>query len=142
MKIKLLFASVLMIALAVFARSARAQAALPASFGAWSATGAATKTPANQLQPLAGDNAAVLQEYGIDAAERRDFSQGAQATTITLYDMVDPSAAYGAFTFLRDPQMAPLSLGDAVPYAVASRDHALVVVGNLLFDIEIGRAHV
>jgi hypothetical protein len=46
--------------------------------------------------------------------------------------MVDPSAAYGVFTFFRDPQMQPLDLGDSVSFAAASRNRAIFVVGNLV----------
>jgi hypothetical protein len=49
--------------------------------------------------------------------------------------MVDPTAAYGAFTSFRDPDMEPLDLGDSASFAVAARDRALFVVGNLLLRV-------
>lgn len=88
-----------------------------------------------QVERVAGDRAAVLREYGLASAEQRQYTQGRQAASVTLYRMVDPSAGYGAFTALRDPQMQPVDLGDSVSFATATRDRALFVVGNLVLVI-------
>ena len=58
---------------------------------------------------MANDHAGILREYGITSGERREYANGEDKAEGTLYRMVDPSAAFGAFTFLRDPDMASLS---------------------------------
>ena len=64
------------------------------------------QVPAAQIEQLASERANILREYGINGGERRDYANGTGQLTVTLYRMVDPSAAFGAFTFLRDPDMA------------------------------------
>lgn len=112
--------------------SALAQGLLPASAGDWTASANASLLAPAQLEAVAADQADVLREYGVTSAEQRQYARGQQTASITLYRMVDPSAAYGAFTFLRDAQMQPLDLGDSVSYAATARDRTLFVVGNLL----------
>jgi hypothetical protein len=112
--------------------SALAQGLLPGAAGGWMASGTAFIVTPAQLGTLAADQADVLREFGLSSAEQRQYVQGQQTVTVTLYRMVDPSASYGAFTYLRDSQMQPLDLGDSVSYAAGARDNALMVVGNLL----------
>ncbi len=108
-----------------------AQEMLPASFAAWNAAAPTARISPAQLEQFAGNDAAVLREYGLQSAEQRQYSRNAQSLTIVLYRMQDASAAYGAYTFLRDASMAPNSL---TRYSCASRTHALIVLGNLLLD--------
>lgn len=127
--------------------AAQTQAILPSSFGAWTASGAATRVPPAQIEQLASDSGAVLREYGIAAGERRDYANGDEKLTVTLYGMVDPSAAFGAFTFLRDPAMASVAAKNPVSYAATSKagvaekgaasgqGRTLLVVGNLVMDV-------
>ena len=49
-----------------------------------------------------------------------------------MYRLRDPSSAYGAYTFLRNDSLTTADLGS---YASASRDRALVVVGEMLLDV-------
>ena len=116
----------------VWELSATAQGLLPASVGGWTASGGAPTVSAGQLESVAGERAGLLREYGLTSAEQRQYTQGQQTASLTLYRMVDPSAAYGAFTFLRGPQMRPLDLGDSVSFAAATGDRAIFVVGNLV----------
>jgi hypothetical protein len=86
---------------------------------------------------LAQDKADILREYGISSAEKADYAQNGQAATVILYKMSDPSAAFGAFTFLRagDLTLAPTPTpGDSVAYAAGSKSREIFVVGNLLLD--------
>lgn len=115
-----------------------AQDMLPASVGAWASSGAATQAGAQQVEQLANDRANILREYGITSGERREYGDGPDGSdkaTITLYRMVDPSAAFGAFTFFREPDMALPAPVTAASYAAGKRGHALLVVGNLLLDV-------
>lgn len=120
---------------ALFSRPLAAQAILPASVGPWASTGAATQAPAQQIEQLVNDRANILREYGITSGERREYADGNDKTTVTLYRMVDPSAAFGAFTFFRDPDMALPGPVTSASYAAGKRGHALLVVGNLFMDV-------
>ena len=119
----------------MLAGPASAQGLLPASFGNWTAGAPATHVEAGQIEQFSADQAAILREYGISSADRRDFSQGSKTATVTIYNMVDPTAAFGSFTFLRVPQMTALDLAGAAPYTAGTRDRALLVVGNFLLDV-------
>ena len=81
-----------------------AQALLPPVFGNWSIGQTADAQPlAPQQGP--GPDAAILQEYGFKSIEHQDYTRGKDTLSVTLYRMVDPTAAYGAFTFLRPAGM-------------------------------------
>src|SRR3954462_15658393 len=116
--------SALLICCMAWVLPAAAQGVLPASPGGWASSGNSNVIGPPQLQTFAGDQADVLREYGVLAAEQRQYTQKQQTITLTLYKMVDPSAAYGAFTFLRDPAMRRLDVGDSVSYAAAAKDKA------------------
>jgi hypothetical protein len=116
----------------VWGTSALAQALLPAASGGWTASGVPETIAPAQLATIADGQADVIREYGVTAAEQRQYGQGQQSASITLYRMVDPSAAYGAFTFLRDSQLQHLDLGDSARYAAGDQNKAIFVVGNLL----------
>jgi Family of unknown function (DUF6599) len=112
--------------------SALAQGLLPGASGGWTATGAASLVAPAQLASVAAGQADVLREYGVTSAEQRQYTRGSQTAAVTVYHMTDPTAAYGAFTLLRDAQMQPLDLGDSVSYCAAADDRAVFVVGNFL----------
>jgi hypothetical protein len=130
---RVFFAALFLLGLS--AGSASAQGILPSSFAGWSASSPAAQISASHLEQFSGDRAAVLREYGIDAAERRDFTQGQQTATVILYNMVDPSAAFGAFTFLKSPEMVPLAQSGSAPYTAGTHDKAILVIGNLLIEV-------
>ena len=114
---------------------AQTQGLLPPSFGSWTAPAPSTQVSAGQIAQFAGDKAAILHEYGVSGGERRDYAQGGVSVTATLYRMTDPTAAFGAFTFLRNPGMAALAPGKAAAYAAGSADRALFVAGNLVVEL-------
>jgi uncharacterized protein DUF6599 len=118
--------------LAVVALPAAAQGILPSTFAGWTASGAPTVIPPTGLDSLLGPDAAAFREYVVKSAEQRTYSQGAQTATITLYRMRDPSSAYGAYTFLLNDSLSTVPVGS---YASASRDRALIVVGEMLMDV-------
>lgn len=121
--------------------AAQSQAILPSSFGAWMASGVPAQVSPAQIEQLASDRGPVLREYGIASAERREYANGDEKLTVTIYQMVDPSAAFGAFTFLRDDDMASVAATSPVSYAATEKGSAsgnertLLVVGNLLLDV-------
>jgi hypothetical protein len=113
---------------------AYAQELLPSTFGAWTASGNLMHVPAGQIAQLAGDRAKILQEYGVSSGQRRDYTQGSGSVSVTLYSMTDPTAAYGAFTYLADPNASPVNAGRAAAYASGTGSRAWLVVGNFLLD--------
>jgi hypothetical protein len=122
--------------------TSQAQPLLPASFGGWNSTQPGMQALGAQAGQIAGDRTAILREYGLALAERRDYAQGAQSVSVTLYRMSDPSAAFGAFTFLRDPQMASIAVGDAAAYTAGAPNRAILVIGNLVVDVSTTTAGV
>jgi len=112
-----------------------AEPILPPAFAGWTISGPVTQLAPSNLERIASTRAPVFREYGIIGAERAAYSQGAQQARITLYRMIDPSAAFGAFTYLRDPKMTSVAGGIWTAYAAAAEDRALLVIGNLLLDI-------
>ena len=127
----LLLAIVATIVLPAFA----AQGVLPASFGPWTAAGPQAQLAPQNLEQMAGGNAPILREDGITVLEHGDYAQGAQKATVAVYRMTDPSAAFAAFTLLRDSKMTGLNLGPSAAYAASAKDRALFVVGNFLVDV-------
>jgi hypothetical protein len=83
-------------------------------------------------QLLQGADAAAFREYIVKSVEQRSYSQGAQTASITLYRLRDPSSAYGAYTFLRNEALSAVDLGS---FASASRDRAIIVVGEMVLDV-------
>jgi hypothetical protein len=110
---------------------AGAQWLLPTSFAGWGSAQGAT-IGAGNIQRIAGDNAAVLREYGVLDAEQRLYARGPDSLRVILYRMHDPSGAYGAYSFLRAPDMTGARLSE---HSSMSRGRALVLTGNLLLDI-------
>ncbi len=137
-KARALFAALFLLVLA--SSTFAAQGVLPPSFGEWTISGNETQMAPKDLEQVVADKAAALREYGITATEQAGYAQGDQAATITLYRMTDPSAAFGAFTLLRDPAMAPLALGPSVAYGASAKDHDLFVVGNFVLDVKANSA--
>ena len=134
MKGKTFFAVLFLLGAAPWAFAA--QGVLPPSFGGWTISAPATQFSARDLESVAQDKADILREYGITSAEKAGYAQNGQAATVVLYKMTDPSAAFGAFTFLRNTGLTPIPTpGDSVAYAAGSNSRAILVIGNLLLDI-------
>jgi hypothetical protein len=131
---RLLSISLGILCLALTAHPAAAQGILPANFAGWTAPAASTSIPASGLDSLFGPDTAAFREYVVKSVEQRAYTQGAQTASLTLYRLRDPSSAYGAYTFLRDNSMSAVDLGS---YAGASRERALIVVGELLLDVSV-----
>ena len=139
----LLFAFAFVLALGgLWTAPLAAQDVLPSNVGTWTASSSTTQVPAQQIEQLANDRANILREYGITSGERRDYTSGNDKVTVTLYRMVDPSAAFGAFTFFRDPDMALPAPIMAASYAAGKRGRELLVVGNLMLDVNAGKAQM
>jgi hypothetical protein len=88
--------------------------------------------PITGLDSLVGPDAAAFREYVVKSVEQRTYTEGAETASITLYRMRDPSSAYGAYTFLLNDSLTPIALGS---YSSASRDRALIVIGEMVLDV-------
>ncbi len=118
--------------LVLAARPAAAQGILPSAFAGWTAAAPSATVPPTALDPILGTDTPAFREYIVKSVEQRSYTQGAQTASVTLYRLRDPSSAYGAYTFLRDDALSAADLGS---YASASRDRALIVVGEMLLDV-------
>jgi hypothetical protein len=116
-------------ALVFAASSANSQALLPSSFEGW--TAASDGSPSSLDYLPAGASEQMI-EYGTVEAERRVYTRGPDQLTVTLYRIKDPSGAYGAYSFLRTPDMASARLTE---HSSLSRTRALALVGNLIVDV-------
>jgi hypothetical protein len=90
----------------------------------------------SDLAGTLGQNFAVLVESGLISAERGSYAHAAggdaAAMHATLYRLRDASGAYGAYTFLRTPDM---DSSDLTEKSAIGRERILAVVGNLLLDL-------
>ncbi len=86
------------------------------------------------LEKLAGDLSPYLREYGFFSGHRRVYAHDGKTATLTMYEFRDPSAAYGAFTFLRTPDMEALQLPDP---AAASASRAIALKGDLVLTLDV-----
>lgn len=132
-----LFVCLLAAAVLIPLQSASAQSVLPNNFGDWVSLVAAPgcDATADTLNKAAGADAAVIKEFGFKCIDRLEYQHNRiddDDVTVTLYQMVDPTAAYGAFTYLR-PSNTPSS--KLTQYAAVSPTQALIVVGNFLLDV-------
>ena len=109
---------------------AAAQGILPNSFARWAADASvppdilivgATQVP----QP-------ILAEYGWVRTEFRQYIRGGKPSIVaSLYNLKDPTGAYGLYSFLRTPDMPRAELAE---HSSMSQDRALVLIGNLIVE--------
>ena len=80
----------------------------------WSPADKPTYYDEKNIQLLAARRAAAVIRYGLIGATQEDWRSPEGNVHLTLYEMVDASAAYGLFTLYRDvdqPGFAPLPIG-------------------------------
>jgi hypothetical protein len=111
-------------------RSASAQRVLPQSFGDWSVQQEPNEKSLSYL--VSGPEAPVMQEFGFKTFEYEQYSRRKETLDVTLFPMVDPTAAYGAFTYFRTETMPSSKL---TQYSAVAPTRALIVVGNLLLEV-------
>ena len=64
------------------------------------------------VQPFTPTEAAVYQEYGLDAAEKAHYAAGDRKVEITALRAKDPTGAYAMYLLLRPPDGKPVALGE------------------------------
>lgn len=107
------------------ASPAFAQGILPASVSNWKSA------PSNET--LVGPESAILKEYGLKSTERRAYAHGTDSLVATAYSFNDPSGAYGAYSFLRTPEMPQANF---TKHSSMSRTRALALTGNLVLQFD------
>ena len=104
-----------------------AQGILTPSFAGWTAQGSgAAAAAANEAQMSA------FREYGYVSGEAQSYSREGDRIDVSVYKFKDPSGAYGAYSFLRQPDMAKAQLTE---HSSMSADRALALIGNLVLDV-------
>lgn len=106
---------------------AAGQSLLPSSFAGWNETANAPNAAAPGSQ-----NSAVFEEYGQAGTETQTYTRDGKSVTITARKFSDPSGAYGAYSYLRTPDMPAARIG---AHSSMSADRALILVGSLVLDI-------
>jgi len=122
-------------AVAVFMAATGARAAGPATIlpdrvGDWAASGKTVMTE----RPMGITEAQeALQEYGYVSGEEADYSRGAGAAFhVRVFQLKDPSGAYGWYSYLRTTDMPHADLAE---HSAMSREHAVALSGNLVLDV-------
>lgn len=113
---------------------ALAQIMLPSSLPGWNSTNGTAVTSAD-LNQIAGDSTPALLEYGAFGAEQRSYAAAgnAQHTIVaTIYSFQDASGAYGAYSFLRTPEMRRADYSEV---SAKSVNTALALVGSKLLVV-------
>lgn len=109
------------------ASPAFAQGTLPASVSDWNSS---------QSKTFAIPAAAIFKEYGLKSAERRTYTHGSNSLVAIAYSFNDPSGAYGAYSFLRTPDMPQANF---TKHSSMSRSQALALTGNLVLEFDGAR---
>jgi hypothetical protein len=124
--------------LVLAAPPASAQGILPSSFAGWSGN---AKPGVSQPTVYNGDKIgsitaertqAAMKEYGFVSGENGEYSRGSETLQVNLYQMKDPSGAYGLYSFLRTTDMPRAEFTE---HSSTSREHALVLAGNLVLEV-------
>jgi hypothetical protein len=111
-----------------------AQGILPTGVEDMNSTPVTISTPANaDWQQIAGPTAAALTEYGAQSAETRTYTHGANSLTVVVYTFQDTAGAYGAYSFLRTPDMAQANL---TQHSSVSTNRALALTGNFVLQFD------
>ena len=105
-----------------------AQQILPQSFVGCARTG----VPAVSVYPLTSD-AQIMKEYGSAGFDSDTFACSSKSLEVAAYRMKDPSGAYGLYSYLRTPDMAPANFTD---HSSISSERALVLTGDLVLDVQ------
>ena len=100
MRNRVLILAVLLAPLCGVGALAASQELLPATLGDWASTRSLLVGP-REIEKLAGEDAALMREYGVTGGEQRIYSHGGLSVEVTVFLFADSTTAYGAFSFLR-----------------------------------------
>jgi hypothetical protein len=102
--------------------SARAQSALPDSFGPWKGA-----EPVAQFNRTVAPRADLLNEAGKTGAEGRNYRRGDKELTVMYEQFRDPSGAYEIYTAMLSTKSNPSTVA---PLTAAGNDQLMALVGN------------
>jgi hypothetical protein len=85
---------------------------LPPQLDGWEQTNCREVNP-RQLEQVAGEEAALLREYGVQETVQCGYSKGNGSWSVTVHRMTSRSSAYGAFTLLRPITGTARNIGEA-----------------------------
>ena len=115
---------------------ASAQQILPPSFGPWQSTWSPGPTHAADLAALGPAPQGILDEYGVVSSQLATYSHegrsGAPTLQVAVFQLKDPTGAYGLYSYLRVPGMAPAEWSE---HSSMSRERALILLGNMVLDL-------
>lgn len=138
--IELLTLALLLTSLAaLLAPAANAQRILPDSLAGWTAaptsafTPAQANGPANAAPGNSANAAAAATEYGFVKGEQRTYTSGPDSLNVVVYQLKDPSGAYGEYSYLRTPDMPQ---ADFTEHSSMSPQRALILTGDVVLDIQ------
>jgi hypothetical protein len=109
------------------AASARAQSALPDSFGPWKGA-----EPLAQFARTSVPSADVLNEAGITAVEGRNYRHGDQEIAVKYEQFRDPSGAYEIYTAMLSTKLNPTTVA---PLTAVGNDQLIALVGHRVVTI-------
>lgn len=115
---------VVLVSLAAY--GAPAPPLLPHDFAGWKETSATASKPAEA-------NAAAMREYGLTQAVTAEYAAGADRLKVHAWEFQDATGAYGAFTFLVQPQMQAEAIGSG---AAAKGGHFVVWHGETVLSAD------
>ncbi len=107
MKVRTLFGSVFAVFIIAASLHAQSRESLLQSVKEsteWRTSGNPKQYDERNLKPVAGKAASTLQRYGVTGVSVQDWTGDPGRVRMSLYEMVDASAAYGFFTFERLPE--------------------------------------
>jgi hypothetical protein len=109
---------------------------LPQSAGRWTATAGSPLPDTTPSSAGPAVSQAILNEYGWVSTEPTNYASpdGSNTTSIqaTVFQMKDPTASYGLYSYLRTPEMARTEFAD---HSSMSPERVLVLLGNLVLEV-------
>lgn len=107
---------------------------LPAIFAGWHSGAVQHQSQARAADAAEGP---VLQEYGFSGFDSAEYSNASgRKITVKAIRFKDATGAYGAFTYYRQPQMAPEEIGNG---GASSNNGVLFFKGNILVQVAMDR---
>jgi hypothetical protein len=125
--------AIFMVIFLLGALPAAAQSVLPSSFAGWSVQRLPLEEALQVSDAFAAPRVEISDEYGLVSMETERFIRNPETLKVMLFKMKDPSGAYGLYSYLRTQDMPRADLAE---HSAMSADHALVLSGNLVLDVQ------
>jgi hypothetical protein len=98
--------SVLVLAAGLQAQSSQTLLKYVSESPEWKPSGSPRQYDENSIATVAGKAAPTIQRYGLSGLTVQEWTSSLGRIRLSLYEMLDTSAAYGFFTFQRNPQQS------------------------------------